>query len=56
LNLSHLDGAVDEKTEIARTQTNHLNGVFHAQCVINQDQLVDKTETVESEEGGDGFR
>jgi hypothetical protein len=56
LNLSHLNGAVNQETEITRAQSDHLNGVFHTECVIHQDQLVDKPETVESEEGGDGPR
>lgn len=56
LNLSHLNSAVDQETEITRAQPDDLNGVFHLQCVIHQDQLIDEPETVESEEGRDGSR
>ena len=54
-DLLHLDCAVDQKTDIANTQSNDLNGVLHSKRVVYQHQLVEETEAIEGKERGNCF-
>lgn len=45
-----LDRAIDQKTDVADTETDDLNRVFHPERIVYQHQLVEETEAVESEE------
>lgn len=55
-NLLHLDGAIDQQSHVTQTETDNLNGILHPQSIVNQDQLVEETEAVQGQEGGDGSR
>ena len=55
-DLLDLHGSIDQKTEIAHTDSDDLDGVFQSEGVVDEHQLVDETETVEGQEGRDGFR
>lgn len=46
LNLIHLHRRIDKKANIVKTESNDLNGVFQAKSVVDQDQLVHKSENV----------
>lgn len=45
-DLLHLHCAIDEEANIVHDQANHLDGVFHAQRIPNEDELVDEAENV----------
>lgn len=55
-DLLHLHGSVDQQPNVTDTQSDDLNRVLHAQSIVHQHQLVDESETVQREEGRDGFR
>lgn len=54
VDLFYLDRSIDQQSHVTHAKTDDLNGVLHAQCIIDQHELVDETETVKGEEGGDG--
>jgi hypothetical protein len=56
VNLLHLHGAVDEKTNIIHAQTDDLNSILETQSVPNEDKLVEETKYVKGEEGRDSAR
>lgn len=55
-DLIHLNGAVDEKTAVVHDQPNDLNGIFHAQGIPYEQQLIEKAKNVQGEEGRDCSR
>jgi hypothetical protein len=53
VDLLNLDRSIDQQSHVTHAKTDDLDGVLHAQCIIDQHELVDETETVKGEEGGD---
>lgn len=51
-----MDSTIDQESNVAETETDNLNRVFHPKRVVHQHQLIEKTETVEGKEGRNGFR
>jgi hypothetical protein len=54
-NLVHLNSAINQESNIANTQADDLNRVLHTESIVDQDEFVEETEGVKSEESGDGF-
>lgn len=55
LDLLCLDRTIDQKTNVASTKPNDLNGIFQAQSIVHQDQFVYEPEDIERQKGWDGL-
>lgn len=54
LDLVKLDAGVDEDADVVHDEANDLDGVFEAQGVPDEDELVEVPEDEDGEIGGDG--
>jgi hypothetical protein len=52
VDLFDLDRSIDQQSHVTHAKTDDLNGVLHAQCIIDQHKFVDEAETVKGEESG----
>lgn len=46
-DLLHLNGTIDEKTDVVHDESNDLNGVFHAQGIPHEEKLIQEAENIE---------
>lgn len=53
VELIDLNRSVDEKAHVQTDKADDLNGIFHAEGIPNQDQLVDEGKNIEGKECGD---
>lgn len=54
VNLVELDASVDEDAKVVKDQTDDLNGVLHAQGIVDKQHLVNVAEHEDGKVGRDG--
>ena len=55
VNLTDLNGGIDEDTQVHHNNADYLNGVLALECIVDEKQLIDEAKNEQRQIGGDGF-